>query len=186
MNKQKVSYSDLEFLVLNLTDLEFLALHSSKWPKCRYIADDFGVDEFTWTDEYIINEPSWDDAPPWAMFKFQNSQGTWFWSDYAPAIKGDYIYPSVRTKLIAKASDGNVPEGHDWRTTLQKRPEHLWEKPKKWSPADIAALISAIAEGKELQVYCKYEDVWYDADYTEVCAMVQDKSPDEYRVSPVL
>lgn len=163
--------------------LEILLSNPTKWASCRHTDVDFGEEEFKRVDVYSVNEPSWDDAPPWAMFKFQNSQGTWFWSDCAPTIKRNLIYPSPYTKLITKASDGEVPEGHNWKTTLQKRPKHLWESPKKWSPSDIATLISAIAKGKKLQVYCKYEDVWYDADYTEVCAMVQDKSPDEYRVS---
>ena len=73
--------------------------------------------EFKQCARRLRNEPSWDDAPDWAVAYAQSHEGVWYWFEDAPP--GDYAYtPDGR---IHWAATGEVIG--DWKQTLRLRPE---------------------------------------------------------------
>lgn len=70
--------------------------------------------------ERLIKKPSWDEAPEWAEWLAQDSNGEYWWFRKEPGKKNGEWGGSDGTVMFA--SQGKVPAGHDWRETLEKRP----------------------------------------------------------------
>jgi len=64
----------------------------------------------------LINEPDDADAPEWARWKAQDDQGFWVFYEHEPYARQLGWAPSVGKFM--PASEGKIPAGHDWRTTL--------------------------------------------------------------------
>lgn len=73
----------------------------------------------------LINKPSWDDAPEWAEWLAQSEKGEWEWhQDMPEMISGGWDIPDNDVfHSWEVAQDGAVPDGHDWRQTLERRPD---------------------------------------------------------------
>jgi len=63
--------------------------------------------------------PPWSEAPPWAMWRAQDEDGSWFWYSEKPIEKID-MFDSGGKISLCKYTDSN----HNWKTTLEKRPEN--------------------------------------------------------------
>ena len=72
----------------------------------------------------LRNEPSWDDAPDWAVAKAQDSTGRWHWysenPSQLPGAPGVWGYDNTSGRYL-RATQGEVIG--DWRDTLRLRPE---------------------------------------------------------------
>ncbi len=71
--------------------------------------------------ERLINKPSWGDAPKWASHLIQDPSGTWYWARNIHSLLGGM--GSWESDKAARAATGHIPAGHDWRETLELRPE---------------------------------------------------------------
>jgi len=86
----------------------------------------------------LINKPSWEGAPGWADWLAQNETAElWCWFSEEPKEtvsmgKGCWQVSG----LSGLASRGAIPAGHDWRQTLERRPDSATDA----SSADIAEL----------------------------------------------
>lgn len=126
--------------------LDKLAMELAEWPERAEQAIDIMPDRFFWRGDYVlystqgsgaflfteedylqrraelINEPSRDDAPEWANWKAQDSDGQWYWHMYRPSVTEDKGWDHGTKCKIACL--GKIPASHDWRETLQERPNH--------------------------------------------------------------
>ena len=68
----------------------------------------------------LRNEPSWGDAPDWAVAKAQDSDGEWYWYKQVPCHGAKYwrIDGESKSQLVCEAEVIG-----DWRDTLRLRPE---------------------------------------------------------------
>ena len=69
----------------------------------------------------VINRPSWEGAPEWAQWLAQDEDGEWYWFEQKPT-KGDSCWAKPDA-MLALAESGIRPSGHDWRDTLEPRPQ---------------------------------------------------------------
>ena len=77
--------------------------------------------EFEECARRLRNEPSWDDAPDWAVAKAQDNDGMWCWYEVVPRpSKATAAFRLSGGKVIC-AGKGEVIG--DWRDTLRLRPE---------------------------------------------------------------
>ena len=87
----------------------------------RYICTRF---EFYECDRRLRNEPSWDDAPDWAMAKAQDNDGWWHWYSHkllrTSKATGVWQYNSTPGRYL-RATQGEVIG--DWKRTMELRPE---------------------------------------------------------------
>ena len=67
----------------------------------------------------LINEPSDADAPEWAQWKAQDADGAWYWYSDQPERTRDGEWMGTFDN-VRHASNGKIPAGHDWRTTLKE------------------------------------------------------------------
>jgi len=60
-------------------------------------------------------KPSWDNAPSWAQYLFQDSLGIWHWSTLAPVeLARDWYKRGAH--IVA------LMPNPEWRETMEKRP----------------------------------------------------------------
>lgn len=74
----------------------------------------------------LINRPSWDDAPEWAQWLAQDEGGEWFWFEAPVKMEeeeGEWFEKEGEDGRIDRASRGTTPAGHNWRDTLEPRPQ---------------------------------------------------------------
>ena len=80
--------------------------------------------EFEECTKRLRNEPSWDDAPDWAVAKAQDSTGWWYWYSDKPFLSivtpDVWQYNSTSGRCL-KETRGEVIG--DWKQTLRLRPE---------------------------------------------------------------
>ena len=80
--------------------------------------------EFEECTKRLRNEPSWDDAPDWAVAKAQDSTGWWHWysenPSQLPGAPGVWGYDNTSGRY-SRATQGEVIG--DWKQTLRLRPE---------------------------------------------------------------
>lgn len=72
----------------------------------------------------LINKPSWQDAPEWAEWLAQDSDGRWTWFEAEiEAVEEDdeWLEKEGHDGRIDFAVLGKAPNGHDWRETLEQR-----------------------------------------------------------------
>ena len=82
--------------------------------------------EFEECAKRLRNEPSWKDAPAWAVAKAQDSDGGWYWYEFVPRLSTaspakSKLYGSKRGRRVIYAGKGEVIG--DWKTTLRLRSE---------------------------------------------------------------
>jgi hypothetical protein len=65
----------------------------------------------------VINKPSWKDAPKWANYLCQDSDGTWSWFEDEPRPQKSSGYFAVSRGRV-KVVDTNT---ENWHKTLEKR-----------------------------------------------------------------
>lgn len=70
--------------------------------------------------------PSWDDAPDWAKYLVQDSDGTFYFYEVMPEIKGGFLCnpETGLAKRVLNAGLGSVIG--DWRKASFVRPEPIW------------------------------------------------------------
>nr|WP_299241483.1 hypothetical protein [uncultured Halomonas sp.] len=70
----------------------------------------------------LINKPSWKDAPEWATHLMQASCSYWYWvANPGERFERVGTWGADRS---ARAGKGAIPAGHDWRQTLERRPDN--------------------------------------------------------------
>ena len=77
--------------------------------------------EFEECTRRLRGEPSWKDAPDWAMAKAQNSDGGWYWYEIVPRH-----YTAMAVFISSGGKSKNAGKGEivgNWRDTLRLRPE---------------------------------------------------------------
>jgi len=68
-----------------------------------------------------MSKPSWDDAPPWAAYLAQDSDGEWFWYSEKPNLPaGKSGWVDEIGSLYAWAR--KTPNYESFRLTLERRP----------------------------------------------------------------
>lgn len=105
-----------------------LAMEMAEWPEQMSYINGFCEEEWLAERERLIGKPSWDDAPVWANWLAQDHKGHWWWLDSRPFMMitaSEWQIISGTIKCIA--SYGATPAGHDWRHTLEKRPDQCNE-----------------------------------------------------------
>lgn len=71
----------------------------------------------------LINKPEWSEAPEWAQWLAQDSDGEWYWNENKPEHDhSGWVMEYETTEAQELASEGAIPAGHDWTQTLEKRP----------------------------------------------------------------
>lgn len=70
-----------------------------------------------------IVRPSWDEAPTWAQWLAQDSNGEWFWFEFEPSPV-EQRPPEVNFWLLEHGNFQRArvtPVYEDWNLTLEKR-----------------------------------------------------------------
>tara|TARA_B100000408_G_C10310203_1_gene228474 strand:+ start:2457 stop:3266 length:810 start_codon:yes stop_codon:yes gene_type:complete len=80
----------------------------------------FGWNEYQKRRDELINEPNDADAPEWAAWKAQDSDGSWYWYWDKPTQGANSWDPFESDSSVTNATIGKIPAGHDWRTTLRE------------------------------------------------------------------
>lgn len=81
----------------------------------------FSKDKYLQRRTELINRPSWNDAPEWAKWLAQDSSGEFCWHQNKPwTLHGKQWDNSGKVK---HANYGWIPAGHNWRDTLEPRPQ---------------------------------------------------------------
>ena len=83
--------------------------------------------EFEECAKILRNEPSWKDAPAWAVAKAQDSDGGWYWYEFVPRLSTaspakSKLSGSKRGRRVIYAGKGEVIG--DWKQTLRLRPKN--------------------------------------------------------------
>ena len=87
-------------------------------------------DEFEECTRQLRNEPSWNDAPDWAVAKAQDGDGMWCWYEAVPR-PGESTFMIMSMGGVRLARKGEVIG--DWRQTLRLRPkEKKMENKNDW------------------------------------------------------
>jgi hypothetical protein len=75
----------------------------------------------------LINKPSWDDAPEWAEWLAQDEDGDWWWYECPIEVddldEEEWVEEHGVDGRLVRAASGVAPSGHDWRDTLEPRPQ---------------------------------------------------------------
>lgn len=94
-----------------------------------------GITLLEWIDRrtQLINKPSWADAPDWAEWLAQDSDGEWCFYPAEPMNTGrhkggQWINRRPDIAVAIRASIGAAPAGHNWRDTLERRPEESYNE----------------------------------------------------------
>lgn len=90
-------------------------------------AGNITMEEWLAERERLINKPRWSDAPDWAEWLAQGPySGIWAWFSRKPVIIDQQNGYKAWEWLLGDmeyATKGAILEGHDWRTTLEARPQ---------------------------------------------------------------
>lgn len=73
--------------------------------------------------ERLINKPDWDMIPEWANYLCQQETGKWRAYEKAPVLEMRKWFGGS-SQRSGSASRGVIPAGHDWRQTLERRPDN--------------------------------------------------------------
>lgn len=94
------------------------------------LGDHFTHQEWLSMREKLQNKPSWKDAPEWANWVGQESNGRWDWfgDDERPPVHSDDDCFDHSGYGIYSGNSGEILG--DWRDTLEKRPESVVKKCK--------------------------------------------------------
>ena len=67
--------------------------------------------------------PPWSEAPPWAMWRAQDSDGEWVWYHDEPIIdsSGNNWYARLPWDVVVERP--KIPS-RNWKQTKEKRPEN--------------------------------------------------------------
>lgn len=60
-------------------------------------------------------KPDWNDAPEWARYMAQDSDGSWFWYENEPIAQKSYFLSNGNLQPCRK-------ENPNWRSTVEERP----------------------------------------------------------------
>ena len=75
----------------------------------------------------VINRPSWNDAPEWAQWLAQDGDGDWWWYECPIEVddldEEEWVEEHGVDGRLVRATSGTTPSGHDWRDTLEPRPQ---------------------------------------------------------------
>lgn len=75
----------------------------------------------------LIKKPSWDDAPEWAEWLAQDYDGDWWWYECPIEVddldEEEWVEEHGVDGRLVRATSGAHPNGHDWRETLEQRPQ---------------------------------------------------------------
>jgi hypothetical protein len=106
-----------------------------------YDEHEYGWNEYQLRRTELINKPSWDDAPEWAEWLAQDEDGDWWWYECPIEVddldEEEWVEEHGVDGRLVRATSGTTPAGHDWRDTLEPRPEPQI-KPKTCRHCDIA------------------------------------------------
>lgn len=136
-----------------------------------YSDDEAGFSKADWLAERerLINRPSWSDAPEWAQWLAQDAGGRWFWFLCKPM-------PLSRTfdfgKTARFANTGAIPASHDWRQTLEQRPQEEWPEER------IDRIAQSDGSGDHYPKQQRYQDNQGD-DWIDECARTM--TPEQFR-----
>ena len=87
----------------------------------------FGWNEYQLRRTELINRPSWDDAPEWAEWLAQDEDGDWWWYECPIEVddldEEEWVEEHGVDGRLVRATSGTTPDGHDWRDTLEPRPQ---------------------------------------------------------------
>ena len=68
--------------------------------------------------------PPWSEAPPWAMWRAQDSDGAWYWFKTRPTPGEEIPWwignRKVQDEIFAKSGEANL----NWKETREKRPKN--------------------------------------------------------------
>lgn len=95
----------------------------------------FTREEFNAAADRMRAKPDWKDAPEWACWLAQSSDGKWHWYPHHidEPVPASGCFLNKARACCAVASKGNLLG--DWRNTLEKRPEHIGGTNEKVDPA---------------------------------------------------
>jgi hypothetical protein len=65
----------------------------------------------------VSNKPDWKDAPEWANWLAQDSNGSWYWYQIKPVKRGSFTWDALGRFALAESSSS------DWGSSLARRPE---------------------------------------------------------------
>lgn len=65
--------------------------------------------------------PRWSTAPPWARYKAQDGDGTWYWYEDAPVPSGTGSRVWIRNGTKSRQQKCDAGDD-DWNKTLERRP----------------------------------------------------------------
>ena len=65
-------------------------------------------------------KPDWDDAPEWARFLAQDSDGEWFWYENEPRLQN--AYSASWDNHLGGMVQNATADSAFWRDTLEQRP----------------------------------------------------------------
>jgi hypothetical protein len=105
------------------TDTKYVDKNGGCWMKTTADVGDIKVHHPPSERERLQNKPSWNEAPEWAEWLAQDSDGEWFWFIDRPVIYKFTFQPVKSPQGIQLASKGEVLG--DWRDTLESRPEFI-------------------------------------------------------------
>lgn len=87
----------------------------------------------------LINRPSWNDAPQWAQWLAQDEDGEWWWHQEEPELSHEEGCFDSGGRLESICAGIDDIAGHDWRDTLEPRPQ-AWDRDK--AITDLAVAMS--------------------------------------------
>jgi len=140
--------------------------------------------------ERLINKPSWANAPEDAKWLAQHANGAWDWftpSDRNPTRGADgesWVLPWCKDHFRKSASKGAIPAGHDWRSTLERRP---YSKKHALSPECMNSAIDN-SHPQEYKTSWRIDAAW-DGEYPEAivtnqCVKTDKKSKYHQEIKP--
>lgn len=120
----------------------------------------------------LLTKPLWGDAPEWAEWLAQDRDGSWCWYEQPPRRYVDsWSLGGCHAKFARK---GAVPEGHDWRQTLEQRPildETSEPKAVEWDGEGLPPVGSRHTDGDgnlvEIVAHRLVHAVCYLVDYAD-------------------
>lgn len=67
-------------------------------------------------------KPNWKDAPEWAQYLAQDSDGSWYWYEQKP----EHDFTWWKPVNVSKFQTAEISS--DWQDSLEKRPERKQER----------------------------------------------------------
>ena len=127
-----------------------------------------------------MNKPNWTDAPEWAQWLAQDSDGEWYWFEEEPMLAEDrddtgdgvFMYPVSEYKFNILNSElaGKDCYNPNWRDTLESRPSkdsdtNYWNGNDWPIPAGSTCVIKGFTSGIPGEAVVGYMDeehcIWH-------------------------